>query len=421
MSLKIGRVGLDVSLENPKSWRFASGRDRSETIRGQLTSASLAETKALRSELLGQNGQIVAVVFSDDSTIDGFYRQIDADIDAADYSLNDTGLYDFSATLVRIGGLSSVEFQSLLTIDEMVNSHGLLDTEVKPSVAPPVGALAFDVGDTSPSAHTRVTEDGTIKVFIDLNEDIDPTWSATPASYYSGGVEITVGGRVRTGLDYPGNLPDDWMISNGQIRFTPGVTALVNNGRVQMEVWDGAGWSTPKAFKLIFEPTGTNTTVPEWHFLTIVRNDPHVGIIRLVRDAETAPAGFHTHTLDITLRRGMRHASFVYSWSGATTTWKVMRDTAEATTDITPTGAAAVVGIRATANDAGGDRFILGSPATITRDNANGGIQFATTRVFSFCIGAEINGSGAAANDLAAELFLQYFGAVYETIRAVPR
>lgn len=421
MSLNIGRIGLDVSFDNPSRWQFSSGRDRAETIRGELRAASLAETKALRSELLEQNGQIVVVVFTEDDTIKGIYRQVDADIDADDYALNDTGLYEFSVTLIRIGSTSRVEFQSLLTIDEMVNDHGLVDTEVKPSVSPPVGALAFDVGDTSPTAHTRVTEDGTIKVFIDLNEDIDPTWSAEPADYYKGGTEITVGGRVRTGLDYPGNLPADWKISNGQIRFTPGVTASENNGRVQMEVWDGAAWSTPKLFRFIFEPTGTNTTVPKWHFLTIVRNDPHVGIIRLVRDADTSPAGFYTHTLDITLRRGMRYASFVYSWSGAATTWKVERDTAEATTEITPTGAAAVVGIRATANDAAGDRFILGAPVVTTADNIQGGLTFASTRVFSFCIGAEINGSSAAANDLAAELFLQYFGAVYETVRAVPR
>lgn len=415
--LNIGRIGLDVTLDNPSAWGSSASRGRVDQITGELHAATLAETKALRTELLEQNGQIVPVVWSEDSTVDGFYRQLDADIDAEDYALNDNGLYDFSVTLERIGGSAQTEFQSLLTSVLVVNQHDLLDTEVRPWHSPPVAALAYDTGDTSPTAHTRTTEDGVIPVIIDLDTDVDPTWSVEPVDYYKGGAKITVGGRVRTGLDAP-NLPADWVVSNGQIRFKPGQSAGVSTGRILMEVFDGTAWSTSKAFAVLFAGT---TVVPKWHYVTIVRNTPEVAILRLVRDAEEAPATTHRHTLDIHLRRGSRYATFNYHFSGGAATWKVQRDSAEATTAITPTGGSSVAAVRATSNDADGDRFVLGSQHDTTQDNTQGGIEFVSTRFYSFFIGSEINGSSAAANDQADALILQYMGAVYEQVRAVPR
>ena len=415
--LTIGRIGLDVQLDNPSAWGSSASRGRVDVIVGDLKSASLAETKALRTELLEQNGQIVALTWTEDPTVNGFYRQLDADIDADDYALNDTGLYEFTATLERIGGSSRVEFQSLLTSVLVVNQHDLLDTEVKPWHSPPVGALAYDTGDTSPTAHTRVTEDGTIPVIIDLDVEVDPTWSVEPADFYKGGAKLFVESRLRTGLDAP-NKPADWLLSNGQIRFSPGTTSGDSNGRILMQVWDGSAWSTAKAFAVLYNET---TAVPRWHYLTIVRNTPELVIVRLVRDAEESPATTHRHTLDIALRRGARYATFNYHFSGAGVPWKVQRETAEATTAITPTGGSSVAAIRATSNDADGDRFVLGTQHDTTQDNTQGGLSFTNTRFYSFFIGSEITGSSAAANDQADAITLQYMGAVYEQVRAVPR
>jgi hypothetical protein len=100
---------------------------------------------------------------------------------------------------------------------------------------------------------------------------------------------------------------------------------------------------------------------------------------------------------------------------------KVVRDTNEGSTAITPTGASGDVGIRATSNDADGNRFILYSPQTHTNDTTAGGVSVASTQIIKFAIGFEIGGSGATGADTAAELAHQYFGYVDERVRAVWR
>jgi hypothetical protein len=100
---------------------------------------------------------------------------------------------------------------------------------------------------------------------------------------------------------------------------------------------------------------------------------------------------------------------------------KVMRDTTEASTAITPTGATSSVGVRATADDGDGNRFIIYTPQAHTDDTTNGGVSVAATQQIRFCIGFEIGGSAAATNDTANKLALQYFGYFGERVRAVWR
>lgn len=416
--LQIGRVGLDVELSAPNSIRISSRPgSRVVSVRGQLVSSTLAETLALQTELENQVGQIVPLTFTANAVWDGFYVQADADIDAQDYALNGTGLLDFSVSLIRLGGPSQVEFQSLLTGALLANSHGLLDAEVSYWHAPAVGALGLDHGSTSPNAHSRVTEDGTIQVILDMDKTVDPAWRVTPANYYKGACELVVDSRVRTGLDVPLDVPD-WSLNNGLIRITPGVTASVSNGRIGIEAWDTT-WNTAKYFKFIFEPSTTNSTVDEWHFMTVLHYTPEKAIIRLVRDAEEAPASTHRHVLDLHLRRGATYVAWHYTWTGAATEWKIVADTTEASTAVTPTGATSAPGLRATSNDAAGNRFILASPLANTGDTTNGGLTFASVREFWGILGFEINGSSADADDLAAEVILQGFARFEEQQRAV--
>jgi hypothetical protein len=79
------------------------------------------------------------------------------------------------------------------------------------------------------------------------------------------------------------------------------------------------------------------------------------------------------------------------------------------------------VALRATSNDGNGNRYVMGSSKATTKDTTNGGLDFASTKTFDFFLGAEIGGSGASANDQAADQCLQYLAPFTEVVRAVRR
>jgi hypothetical protein len=73
MTLQIGRVGLDVTLDDPEQLAEQAGDRRQLTVTGTLLAATLAETKALRDELAAMVdlGGLVPVTWTGDPNIDG--------------------------------------------------------------------------------------------------------------------------------------------------------------------------------------------------------------------------------------------------------------------------------------------------------------------------------------------------------------
>lgn len=414
-SLTIGRVGLDVTLEHPYSWD-SSGR--SDRVRGYITDSTVANRNAIRSELVEQVGRLVAVTWTKDTTRDGFYivRSASVRSDVNRKSFETDGLMEFTVDLDRIGSVGSVELQSLITGTVVANDFGVITTETKPFHAPSVGALTYDSGSGAPTVIERTTSDGAITVFEDITDTENPTWSVSPSTYYSGAAQIKVSSLLRSGLDAP-NDPEDFELSNGLVRLKPGTTASVSDGTLEVEWYDGSAWDTAKVFYL----THATVQIPRWHYITILRNTPEECRIRLVRDAAESPPTSYRHILDISLRRGSRFLACYYTWTNTAIDMQIRVETNEASTAVTPTGATGTFGIRATSNDASGNRFVLACPKTQTQDLTNGRITQAATTTFPFMIGSEVGGSGAASGDQAADLMLQYLGWVSETVRAVRR
>lgn len=417
--LTVGRVGVDVELGRPNRWDIdASARRTTERVSGQLHSTSLAATKELRAELAASIGQLVAVTWTDDPSRDGFYLLVGASIDADDYSLNESGLFDFDLTLERLGGESEVEFQSDLTSLVRANGHGLIQSEVVLWHAAPVGAVAYK-GGGGVSATIRTGEDGAVPVYTGLATTSDPVWGVPPAGYYLGASRITSGGYRRAGT-YTTNTPADFVLGNSILEVRGEASAGASTGRLGIRVHDGTGWGAWTTFEIRY---ATTTAIPEWHYLTIVRNTPEVCVIRLIRDAEESPPVDSRHTLDLTLRRGAPYVAAYYTYEHATDnpTWSVDRTAVDAATAVTPAGSADVVAIRDDVNDANGNRWILGSSKVTTQDLVNGGIDFTATRTFDFFLGFEIDGSTAAAKNTAESICLQYHGHTEEWVTGVPR
>ncbi len=411
-ALNIGRVGLDLDMDHPAKWTDSRGlEEREMTVSGFLRSTSVTNTKVLRSELLEMQGHIIAVTYSLDAHFDGFYVLGDARVGTALTSYAYRGLFPYEIGLFRIGSKSRVELQSNVTGTVLANDYTILENETTPFISPPVGHLAFRWDAATVTTFSRTSEDGTLDVYTSAGDfSKDASWGADPATYYSGACELWVGNtlRLRAGLDVPHN-PGNWQLDNGLIRIT---AETGNTGRIEVETYGGAVWESLKDFA--FSDDGVK--VGRWEFFSVSRNDPEAVTVHLVAGTATA-----RQTLDIHIRRGAPFFMGAYGVSGTSSILKVVRDTPEASTAVTPSEADSNIGIRATSNDGDGNRFILYTPQTHTNDLSNGGVSVATTNQIKFAMGHELNGSGANGNDDADALALQYFGYFGERVRAVWR
>lgn len=409
--LTIGRVGLDVEFPHPSGMTESRSVDSREfTLNGYVRSSSITYTKYLRNELLEQQGQIVACTYTGDTHFDAFYLLADVGISSIEASYMGTGLFEFEVSLFRIGGSARVELQSNLTGTVIDNEIGLLESEVKPFVAPPVDSDVFAWGVNGLGAFNRETEDGTITVYTSTGDfSADATWGCLPAQFYEGAAKILTSDRVRMGLDIP-QSPDDWELNNGIIKVYPDTST----NKIAMTVWDGV---SAYESEMIWEPLIGGANISSWSFVSAVRNDPECVILRLVSGGTLA-----RHTIDLQLRRGSPQLFVNWYWGGVGATLKMVLTSAVAGTDITPTGASGVAGVRATSDDTNGHRYTIFSPtASITTDTTNGGVSVASANRLNTSLGFEVDGTSAISGNTADDLALQYFGMVGERVRAVWR
>ena len=403
--LTIGRVGLDpVTVDDPTGIRVRSRRgSRIVTIAGDLAAASLADTLALRDELAAtvDATKSVPVTWTGDSRLDGFWIPRAAAMSVE--SLQASGWVPFDMDLEFVGTSADVQMQSVITAAVRSNAHGVDASEAEFWLALPTGWDQFDDGQVAPTFLTRSGVDA-VTVVRDVATSTHPTWGIAPANALKGAATIKVSGYVRAGLSCP-NSPDNWELSNGLVRVTPNGTSL----RWDVATHDGTQWDSAKTWRLF---VGGSEITGSWSAISILRNDPEACAIRLVR---------RTLTFDFLLRRGSRYVELIVTRYAQAASMKVVKATAEAGTSITPTGATSAVAVRATSNDADGNRYVLGSALAHTQDLTNGGITWSNITTVDCFIGAEVGGLSAASGDTAADLALQYLGWVGERVVAVRR
>lgn len=427
--LTIGRVGLDVAITRVAEWREVRGNEAQDiTVSGFLRSSSVANTMNLRTQLLGQTNSLVAVTYDDDPYLNGFFWLAEATVGTIPASYMGAGMFPFEATLIRLGTAARIELQSLITFTVLDNNHGIDQWENEAFHALPGTHYLYN-GNANLGSVARTTETGTVRVYRQIQivagptiNPPDPIWSIDPDDFYDGAAYIKVDGNIQTGLDVP-HEPGDWELGNGLIKVTPAGTA----SRLNVAQWDTSAYATAKSYTFTFDDDGAGGSapieVPAHKAFAVIRNDPECVIIRLISDNATT-GGANAHYFDLTMRRG---AAFVvvywnYTWPGGTSDLKVVRSSTEAASTVTPTGASGAVGIRATSNDADGNRYVMGTRHTHTADTTNGGMTRSNaSNTFHFFLGSEINGSSASSGNAAADLCLQYLGWVSEKVRAVLR
>lgn len=406
-NLIIGRVGLETDLAHPTSLNERAFGDRDQVINLQgniKETASLIEAKHLRHQLLGQvrsdrQTGMVAVESLGDPSLNGFYILESANLEVSHRSgsLIGVGFFPYSVTLRR---LNTELFSSRLTGGILQNDHTV--TSGDPFWAPPVS-----VETVTPEGASNVTRpgvDGNVVAFRSVDETDSPVYSldpTTPTNLYTGACSLRVARpaastrRLISGLFLGDqNDPNDWEIENTLCRVQAGTIA----GEVEVAMHDGgAGWESNVAFDIL----NGGSPVGSWDSLIVLHNTPELVTIRLMQERVSTIQG--RRILDISLRRGSRFASFFYTTTTAATL-KIQRASVDAAITESP------YGIRDSANDGDGNRWVLGTRHSHTGDTTNGGIERdgGTQTIFDFFIGHEDGGNGRQTGDDALDLGAQY-------------
>lgn len=414
-NLRIGRVGLDVELNEPQFLGYRGTRDgRQLNISGYLRAETLEETQLLRNELIAQIGKLVTVAYDTDDTLNGAAIIIDADIDIrwTDGALLDPGYFRFELNCEWLGSFAELEYQSLLSMVSAAEDFG---TDPWFWHSPPIGARAYSAGGNQPTLIERPTEDGPILVAYDIPQGTHPTWSVHPDNYYLGAVELWAGGYLRAGQDMPMD-PADWEINGKVMKVRPGVTNGQADGVIEFAAHNGSGWGPWVPFQIVF--LGEHP-IPGWDFVTVLRNDAEAVTIRLVRDALEDNPSTAKHELDITVRRGGALVTLVYKFDAYTGHAGHAVFRADGPAAATRPEGASYISFDAAIN---GDQWVLGCPKEFTEDTTDGGFQLDNpSNNMPFFVAANVGSQSNDTGNGRADLARQFVGQVAESVRAVRR
>ncbi|MDQ0758690.1 hypothetical protein [Streptomyces canus] len=309
-------------------------------------------------------GQVIAVTFTDKPERNGYYAVKSAGA-AYTENLGERVTSDWKVSLDRVGSDAETDLQSRLTGAVRLNDFSLTGERWH---APPIGHYAYYTGGTNPTTMTRTGADGTMTVYRGVASGVSPRWGCPPTSYLTGRAKATTTGSQEVyGTDVP-LAATGWALSNGFVNITTSAS-----GSLDVQTYSGGAYHS-KVWNV--SVAGSGASISSWDGTTLLRNDPEMVILRLVKGLNPGRA-----TLDLTLRRGSRFVEG-YLQTGTSATLAAYRATLE-----TNTSAAASGYVTATADDADGNVFVCGSARTFTA-HANGGLIKPAATAMDFFIGA---------------------------------
>jgi hypothetical protein len=309
-------------------------------------------------------GQVIPLTFTDKPERNGYYTVKSS---GATYTenLNERVTSDWKVSLDRVGSDAETDLQSRLTGAVRLNDFSLTGERWH---APPIGHYGYYTGATSPTLMTRTGADGAMTVYRGVPANTSPRWGCPPTSYLTGRVKATTTGSQEVyGTDVP-LAATGWSLSNGFINVTTSASASLDVQTYSGGAYHSKLWNVSVA--------GSGASITSWDAATLLRNDPEMVILRLVKGLNPGRA-----TLDLTLRRGSSTVEG-YLQTGSAATLAAYRSTLETNTSFAASGY-----VTATADDSDGNSFVIGSARTFTA-HTNGGITKAATASLDFWIGA---------------------------------
>jgi hypothetical protein len=395
-TVKIGRLSIrenyEVSEENSDGVMLMSlaGQESSPRI-------SLTDMNRRREDILNLRGRFVNVTFSQKDAVNGYFYVAKSSAQWLVWNDHLMGALPWSVDLIRVGQATGVDLESKLGGSQTrLNDHAIVGERWN---APPIGHTNYYSGSTIATLVDRTGSEGVIRVYRNLAMNINPQWSCTETNYDLGRVRfLDINAKERTGDQFR-TTPGGWELNNTLVRVKP----LAASGVLEISSWSGGAWR-PKNWDVTIDAVSFG--VPD--AVSILRNEPEVTVVRLIRSLSSVRV-----TIDVTLRRGSRFAE-LYIQTASSATIKAVLTTAEA-------GTAATGYVSKTADDANGNRYIVGSSRTHVADAVNGGISKAATVVMDVMIGSVINFVAVASGDAAVDLMKQYIGAPSEAVSGVTR
>jgi flavin-binding protein dodecin len=350
-------------------------------------------------DIMGLADQIVAVAFEDKTEHNGYYQVRDVGTEILYWPDDSIRSFNWSFILHKFGPDNAVDVES--RVGTIVRSNNFVLTGERWQ-APPIGHYAYYTGSTPPSGSvSRTGSDGAITVYRTIPAAVNPRYGCPVAAYPVGRARILIDSYERTGMHIRA-AATTWELNNGLVRVRP----LTANGMLSVDSWGGTAWET-KAWHIA--KGGATTSLGTFDQATIIRNDFEMVTLRLVRNGSPG----RTY-VDLTLRRGSRFVE-VFIQSDSSATLGAYLETVETASDQTATGY-----VVASANDADGNKYIVGSSKTVAY-TANRGISKAAVTQLDVYIGSVVNGTGAVAGDAATDIRNQYIGAVSESTTVVKR
>lgn len=424
---QIGRLFADYDVDI-KTASFTGPR---LTVTGDVVlsgSSKVDQGKAIREQIIAMSNNpdepFVAVQWSEDSTVNGFYRVGSVTCDASQMTLVE-GYLSWAAELERVADSQAPPLESICSWQLVTNTRSVTypgsftlkavrqfavpgDTfEVGPASGTVSGALANITGPTS-----LATGFGTVLTFdsATLPANGIMAWSVDPTGYYDANCLVTTDFGTATDQMVFGRRVDsssDWVVSNGMVRFH------IVSGQLAVEHWDTNAWVRANNTNFIFQLAGTTVT---YETMTILRNSPECVVVRLTHNMSNPSFKMVRFYVDLMILRG---GSMVYGYistpTQVTTAWPTL-DKIKIQTTASVASTAVTGGFRATTADANGNQFVLVTGAPACTDTLASGqtVTTANSQTLSFGISSTV----WAAADVAA---LEFFARRSEVTRVVAR
>lgn len=409
--ITIGRVGLDIATGEVDRWEQSGD---TVTTSGTFIVSSAAAALAMRQQLLGLLGPdepIVPVVWSDDTTMNGYYRVIDVQVDTTQFTLT-SGLLPWSAKLQRFSAYPLVEMQ--LRGGARTGKPGAITATGFHATPVSWQGVDYNTGTAqTPVARTTYAQ-GNVEVVSSTSSTTLNLVSAgvDPSDYYDAAVAITANGYTVCGRDMP-NSTTSWGIGNGLVRFAQSSGA---GNDLVMYVAKNDGSSEYGPFGLYWSIDGpVKTRTGTLRSVKVLRNSPEECVLRLAYNYTTLATSYlGSLIVDISVRRGSRFATITMSGS-LSLQWGFFFESATALT-----GHRTNYTYRSTGTWADG-RAVIGTGQSSTFDAVQGGCYLSSAgSTFLGWIGIESLGASATSPpDGKQDLENQYWYGLSETQRVV--
>jgi hypothetical protein len=402
-TITIGRLTLRETFELQSN--ISSGTDTQTLVLSGEESyppLTLAQVKQRREDILGLQNRLVPIRFGTKSDHDGWYKITDVNTSVRDYQSSELRAFSWGLNAQFIGPENAVDLESRLDGVQRINDFGLSGEKWH---GVPASTKTY-YGGTS-TAVFRATSDGaSATAWRSVAASTHPRWSIALANYDATRARVLIDGVERVGINVQDLTGSSWVLTNGvvSVSATPTASSTWNVAAWDGSQWDSKGWNLGLGSSTSAQPGSAG-----FAYATILRNDYEVCTIRLLDDHAS-----DRQTVDLTLRRGSRFVEG-YVTTTSSKTLAIWPTAGEASTATASTGY-----VRATSNDAQGNRYVCGSARSFTGLTTAGGLSKAASTRMDFFIGAEVGGSAAQTGDQAANLVSQYLMALSEvTVAAV--